>query len=459
MNKFYVTTAIDYTNEVIHIGHIYQKILADCLARWHRLKGEQVRFLTGTDEHGAKVAKAAQAANLPPKEYVDQIAKNDETEQESVNISFDRFIRTTDPDHAETTKDFYNRVKTAGDIYEGDYQGLYCQGCEGFLTENDLVDGKCVFHPNQEPVVLSEKNYFFKWSRYQKFLEEYIESHPEFIFPESQRKDILGFLKQGLKDRPISRPSVKWGLPFPDNSEHTIYVWFEALINYITGAAGFWPADVHVLGKDNGQFHALLWPAMLQSAGYPLPKTILIHSFIQLDGQKISKSLGNVIYTHDLVKQFGVDGVRYFFLRHGPLLNDVDITLAKIKEVYNADLANGLGNLVARIAKLAEKTGFVAKETTPQINPKPDSLMLGFRVDLALAELWQEINKINSRVDAAQPWKLPNEELKKFLDEIIPLLQLLAFHLQPFLPETSAKIIAIFSGPVKSCPPLFPRLV
>src|SRR3989344_2244564 len=305
--KFYITTAIDYTNDVIHIGHSYQKILADSIARYHRLLGDETYFLIGTDEHGQKVEKSAIEKRIEPKKFVDEIAKEDKAEWDALNISYDRFIRTTDEDHVKFAQEFYLKAKANGDIYLGKYEGLYCEGCEAYYEESQLVDGECPFHPNKELIKISEENYFFRLSKYQKFLEEYVESNKDFVIPEVKRKEILNFIKSGLRDFSVSRKGVDWGIPVPDDPEHTIYVWFDALINYLTFGVqkNCWPADVHVLGKDNQRFHAIFWPAMLKSAGYELPKTILVHDFFSLNGQKISKSLGNVIRPSELVAKFG----------------------------------------------------------------------------------------------------------------------------------------------------------
>ncbi len=458
MDKFYITTAIDYTNDVIHVGHAYQKILADALARYHRLLGDDTHFLTGTDEYGQKNEKSAKARGIEPKQFVDEISAKDKEQWKTLNVSYNRFIRTTDPDHVKFAQEFYLKSKKNGDIYLNKYDGLYCEGCEAYYEEKDLVDGKCPFHPTKEIQHLAEENYFFRLSKYQGWLEKYIVNHPEFVWPDQKRTEILSFIKGGLKDFSISRlkKNLSWGIPVPDDVNHVIYVWFDALINYLTYGIeeNCWPADVHVLGKDNQRFHAIYWPAMLKSAGYDLPKTILVHDFYSLAGQRISKSLGNVILPSDLTEKYTTDGVRYFFLRYGPLTNDVDITWDKLKETYNADLANGLGNLVARVAKLGEKIGYEAKKSEQVFFID----LSDFRVDLALEKIWQKIKELDGLIDQNQPWKLDNKDLKYFLDKIVPEIQNLAFNLQPFLPETSEKILKQFSGKIVSQPPLFPRI-
>ena len=458
--KFYITTASDYTNDVIHIGHAYQKILADCLARYHRIIGDDTKFLTGTDENGQKVEKSARDKGIDPKKFVDDIAAQDKAEWDSLNISYDRFFRSTDSDHFEFAPKVYLKAKGAGDIYKGKYEGYYCEGCESYYDESDLIDKKCPFHPNKEVQFLSEENYFFKLSKYQDFLIKHIETHPEFVWPEKHRNEVLAFIKRGLKDFSVSRPNKTWGIPVPDDPNHKIYVWYDALIYYLTYGIeeNCWPATVHVLGKDNQKFHAIYWPAMLKSAGYELPKTILVHDFFTLDGQKISKSLGNVVRPSEMVSKYGADGVRYFFLRNGPLTNDVDITWEKLKETYNADLANGLGNLVARVAKLAEKVGYFLEPRTYNLEPNIVKFLTDFRVDLALEKIWQKIKELDGLIDKNEPWKLDDEKLKEFLDKIVPEISNLAFNLQPFIPETAEKILKQFSGKIVSQPSLFPRI-
>jgi methionyl-tRNA synthetase len=460
--KFYVTTAIDYTNDTIHIGHAYQKIMADVLARHHRQIGDKTFFLTGTDEHGGTSEQAAKAAGKSPKEFVDEIAKKDQEQLDALKISYDRFIRTTDEDHVELVKKFYLKVKASGDIYKGEYKGFYCTGCESYKTSTEIVDGKCPLHPTRKLEEIKEENYFFKWSKYSDFLKKHIDQNPDFILPESQKKNMLGFLDQGLEDIAISRPKskVSWGIPVPDDPEQVIYVWFDALINYISGAPNFWPADIHILGKDNVRWHALLWPAMLKSADYELPKTIYGHGFITLNGEKISKSRGNIIRPTDLVKRFGVDAVRYYFIRCGPWIEDVDISINKIKEVYNADLANGLGNLVSRIARLCELTDVSVSEITAHI-PLLSSdiyreLFEHFEVNLALEEVWRDIKKLDSEINKDEPWKIKDKEkIKNYVRQI----KHLGFALKPFLPETAEKIENQFKGPkIKAEAPLFPRL-
>ena len=459
-NKFYITTAIDYTNDVIHIGHAYQKVVADVLARYHRSIGDNTFFLTGTDEHGSTSEQAAKKAGKEPKEFVDEIAKEDKKQLDSLNLSYDRFIRTTDPDHIKTVEEFYRKVQKNGDIYKDKYNGLYCVSCESYKTESETVDGRCATHPTKELEKVTEENYFFRWSKYRNFLKEHLETHPEFVQPEGKRNEMLAFLEHGLEDITISRKKekVSWGIPIPDDPNQVIYVWFDALINYISGAPDFWPADVHILGKDNLRWHALLWPAMLKSAGYELPKTIYAHGFLSLEGKKISKTLGNVIRPTELVGQFGVDPIRYYLIKFGPQKEDADLSLEKIKETYNADLANGLGNLVSRVSKLAEGKEIEAGDFKLEIDEQYRHAIENFRFDEALALIWKGLAYLDGYIDREKPWEKEGEDLGQDLKHLVSHLLPLTSLLEPFLPETAEKIKKQFTGKIAPAAPLFPRL-
>ncbi len=469
MSKFYITTAIDYVNDTIHLGHAFQKIAADVLARYYRISlgKDNVFFLTGTDEYGQKAEKAAKQQNIAPNEFVKKISDSDQKEQDSLNISYDRFIRTTDPDHAEVVKEIWNRVKKNGDVYSGEYEGSYCEGCEAYYTKGDLINKKCPIHPTLEIKTVKEENYFFKWSKYKDFLINHIKNNPDFIFPTHRAKEMLEFA-ENIKDIPISRSNFTWGIPVPNDPKQVIYVWFDALVNYLTGVGflkdknlfeKFWPADVHILGKDNLRWHALLWPAMLKSADIELPKTILVNGFLNINGQKISKSIGNVIRPSEWVKKYGADTVRYYLLRYTNITEDSDISEEKLLQAYNADLANGLGNLVARVAKLCERVT-LEKSPTPKFSEDYIGDIENFKFNEVLENVWNGIRILDQQISTAEPWKITDsEKLTQVLQLAVNRIVVVANELKPFLPETAEKIEAQFKGQkIKSEKPLFPRI-
>lgn len=479
--KIFITTAIDYTNDVVHVGHAYQKILADCLARYYRLeKGDKnVFFLTGTDEHGGNIEESAQKKRKSPKEFVDEIVGEDKKQWKGLNISYDRFIRTTDEDHKKTVEEFWKKSLLAGDIYKGTFQGLYCLGCESYKTTSEIVDEKCPLHVTKTLQKEEEENYFFRWSKYQSFLEDFFKKRSHFVIPHSSQHEMESFLASpGIADIPISRPKEKlsWGIMVPDDSTQVIYVWFDALINYYTGAIkkGFWPVSpsalrggnddtiiIHIIGKDILRWHALLWTTMLKSVGLRLPDRIYSHGFINLNGQKISKSLGNVIRPSELVDQFGTDAVRYFFLKYGPLTDDIDISIDRIKEVYNSELADGLGNTISRLAKLCETSGFITFkiEISSSVTSSVADRIKDFHFHDALEIIKVAINLVNKSIDDKKPWNLRGDELYRFLQIQVNHILQIAIDLAPFMPETSEKIIAQFIQiKIKAQKPYFPKM-
>jgi methionyl-tRNA synthetase len=444
MKKFYVTTAIDYVNAEPHIGHAYQKIIADALARWHKLKGEKVFYLTGTDEHGKKVQRSAEAAGKSPQKFVKQISDKFEKAWKSLNIECDRFIRTTDKDHQKVVKEFIEKVNKAGDIYKGEYEGYYCVGCERYYTEKDCPDLVCEIH--KKPLEkLKEESYFFKLSNYQKFLLDLYKKNPEFVLPESRRNEVINRVKEGLNDLSITRTSFDWGIPFPLEKGHVVYVWFDALINYVSGAGKkqeFWPADVHLLGKDNTWFHTVYWPAMLKSAGHKLPKTTFNHGFLSFNGQKISKSLGNSISPVTLVEKYGADTIRYFVLRHFPLAagEDGDFDEKALIDRHNNELANKLGNLVSRVSSLAEKNGIQKCENKllKKLKLKEiEKLIDKFELDKVINLIFEFVDACNEYVQNKKPWQTKD---KKVLYELVDSIKASAILLWPFIPETSEKV-------------------
>ena len=446
--KFYVTTAIDYPNAEPHIGHAYQKVIADVLSRWHKQKNEDVWFLTGTDEHGKKVQESAEKAGKKPKEFVDELSVKFKEAWKALGVDYSRFIRTTDKDHEKLVQDVIKKCYENGDIYLGEYEGLYCTGCEAYYTDKDLIEGKCPLH-NRPLEVLKEESYFFKLSKYQDFLLDLYKKHPEFIFPKERRNEIVNRVKEGLKDLSISRTSFDWGIKFPLNDKHIVYVWFDALFNYITGAGKngeFWPADVHILGKDNSWFHCVYWPAFLKSVGYDLPKTVLINGFLTFNGKKISKSLGNAISPLTLVDRYGADAIRYYLCRNFVFGEDGDFSEEVLVERHNNELANKLGNLVSRVAGLIERNG--VEKTENKLLKKLDEKKIegfveGFEFDKALNEIFAFIDLCNEYVQEKKPWETKD---KKVLFELKDCILKVADLLWPFIPSASEKIKEQFSA-------------
>lgn len=468
--KFYITTTAPYVNSSPHLGFALEIVQADAIARLKRLLGEEVLFGFGTDEHGLKIYRKALEDKLDPQKYCDSSVVTWNKLKTSLNLSYTNFIRTTDPKHIEAAQQLWERCNKAGDIYKKIYKSKYCVGCELEKTDSELVEGKCPLHPNLELEIIDEENYFFRFSKYQKPLLDFYTSHPDFVKPESKFKEITTFVKNGLNDFSISRLKSKmpWGVPVPDDPDQVMYVWFDALTFYISNLGwpeneenfkAFWPG-IQVAGKDNLRQQTAIWQAMLLSAGLPNSKQVFIHGFLTLNGAKISKSAGNSIDPIELVEKYGTDALRYYLLAKIHPFEDSDFTYAKFEENYNADLANGLGNLVARVAKLAELNNFNFKDSANgEIYKEVQDYLNIYRFDLALEFVWEKIRQLDKFINDNKPWEKKGEELGKILQNILPQVQQIAYNLQPFLPDTAEKILEQFKGPkIISGEPLFPRL-
>ena len=478
--KFYITTAIAYTSRKPHIGNSYEIVLTDTLARYKRLQGYDVFFLTGTDEHGQKIEEYAEAAGVTPKEYVDKVSGEIKAICDLLNTTYDKFIRTTDDYHEKAVQKIFRKLYDKGDIYKSEYEGLYCTPCESFWTEAQLVDGKCP-DCGREVKPAKEEAYFFKLSKYQKQLEEYIESNPNFIYPESRKKEMLNnFINPGLQDLCVSRSSFKWGIPVDFDDKHVIYVWIDALSNYITALGydpdgsgelykKYWPADVHIIGKDIVRFHTIYWPIMLMALGEPLPKQVFGHPWLLFGTDKMSKSRGNVIYADDLVELFGVDAVRYYLLSEMPYTSDGSITYETMIERFNSDLANTLGNLVNRTIAMtnkyfggviqapseAEDVDGELKDTAINTVKKVDELLSTYRVSDALEAIFSLAKRSNKYIDETMPWALAKDESKKerlgtVLYNLLESIRFISVLISPFMPETAEKIMQQMNCSVNS---------
>ena len=461
--KFFVTTPIYYINDVPHIGHAYTTFAADILARYHRQKNDTTFFLTGTDENSQKTVLAAEKAKKDIGVYTDELASKWQETWKQLGISNDDFIRTTEERHKKIVLEIFKKINDNGDIYRGKYEGLYCVGHESFLKKDDLDEkGNCPDH-KKKPDYIVEENYFFKLSKYQSELLEWFEKNQSFVQPKERYNEVISFIKSGLQDISITRETQKWGIPAPNDPKQVIYVWFDALINYISASPKKWPADLHIIGKDILRFHAVIWPAMLISAGYELPKNIFAHGFFTVDGTKISKSLGNAIDPIKISEKYGTDALRYYLFKEIPFGNDGNFSLDRLEEVYNADLANGLGNLVSRVAKLAENSRFKFKETKfPETiyRKAQEQAFEELRFDLVLTNIWNtDLHPIDRHIEQEAPWTRSGSELERILQEDINDIRIIAKRLKPFLPETAEKIEKQFEGPgIKSAAPLFPRI-
>ena len=469
--KYYITTAIAYASGKPHIGNTYEIIMADAIARYKRMLGYDVYFQTGTDEHGQKIEEKAKAANLTPKEFVDQQAGEIKRIWDLMNTSYDRFIRTTDEDHERQVKKIFKKLYDQGDIYKSEYEGWYCTPCESFWTDSQLVDGKCP-DCGREVHKEKEESYFFKLSKYQKQLEQYINDHEEFIQPESRKNEMINnCLKPGLQDLCVSRTSFKWGIPVDFDPKHVVYVWIDALSNYITGLGydvdgnhgelykKYWPADLHLIGKDIIRFHTLYWPIMLLALNVPLPKQVFGHPWMLVGEDKISKSRGNAIYADDLVKFFGVDAIRYYVLHEMPFAQDGTITWELVIERINSDLANVYGNLVNRTVAMTNKyfNGQLSKDFVEEdldkefksfilnsvktVEDKMEQLRVGDSIE-AIMEVFRRCNKY---IDETAPWVLAKDEAQKgrlntVLYNLLEGIRFGAVLMEPFMPETSARV-------------------
>lgn len=469
MKKFYITTTLPYVNAEPHLGFALEIIQADFVARYNSLIGDNVVFNTGTDEHGLKIYRKALEAEKDPQSYVDEYAAKFENLRDALNLSYTNFIRTTDPRHIKAAQEFWQLCDKNGDIYKKPYQIKYCVGCELEKTESELEEGKCPIHPNLELEIIEEENYFFRWSKYQKPLLEFYDQNPHFVVPSFRFDEIKKFVNEGLHDFSISRLKTKmpWGVPVPNDPDHVMFVWFDALINYISTLGwpdnqekfnAFWPG-VQIAGKDNLRQQSAMWQAMLMSAGLPNSKQIIIHGFITSGGQKMSKSLGNVIDPYEIVKKYGTDALRYWVAGETHPFEDSDFTWDKFNESYNANLANGLGNLVARLAKLIENHQPIYEdEQVKDFSPYVKDAFVTFQFNEALAAVWMHIKNMDKLLNEWEPWKKTGIAKHIYWTELIRGVRQIAYDLQPFLPETAEKILKQFFGKVKSQPPLFPRI-
>jgi methionyl-tRNA synthetase len=497
---FYITTPIYYVNSTPHVGHAYTTIAADVVARHHRQRGEETFFLTGTDEHGSKIAQAAASEGLEPRAFVDRMTAVWRELPELVDASNDFFIRTTDPGHVSVVQEFVQRIYDAGHIFEGVYSGLYCVACEAFYSESELVDGRCPQH-GTVPELVEEKNWFFRLSAFQQTLLDLFDSNPEFVLPRIRYNEARSFIEQGLEDISISRAGQRWGVPVPWDPEHVIYVWVDALINYWSALSFardgqdlrpiLWPHVRHLLAKDILKFHCVIWPALLTAAGIDVPRQLFVHGFLLLDDRKISKSVGNVIDPLDLVSVYGADPLRFFLLRAVPFGQDGSLSVEALHERYERELGNELGNLLSRT------TAMLSRYREGRVPDRPaDSPLRGVLDDLGhdvatridrfdlsggLEEIWQAVRGLNRHVEERAPWQLAKEpsraaDLDATLYDLVDGLRVLAVALASYLPETAPRVLSALGQPenlswnevawgrsergvvVEAAAPLFPRV-
>ena len=470
MGKFYITTAIPYASGKSHIGNVYEDVLADAIARFHRKKGDDVYFQVGLDEHGLKIEEKAKEKGISPQEHVDSIAVEFKEMLDLLNISYSNLIRTTDPVHCKKVEKIFQKLYDQGDIYKGEYEGLYCTPCESFYTESQLIDGKCP-DCGREVTKAKEEAYFLKLSNYEKRLVDYIETHPDFLVPESRKNEIINnFIKPGLQDLCVSRSTFTWGVQVPFDTKHVIYVWIDALINYITflgydvdGSSEefkkFWPADLQLIGKDIFRFHAIYWPIILMALDLPLPKQIFGHPWLLFSNDKMSKSTGNISYADDLCKKYGTDAIRYYCLHEIPYAQDGNYTEDLLVERINSDLANVLGNLVNRTISMGNKY-FNGHVTNTKVSDEVDKELISLVNDCkekiandidtihlvnALDDVFDVLRRSNKYIDETTPWVLAKDEnskarLETVIYNLLESIRVCASLLSPFLPETSEKI-------------------
>jgi len=465
-NKFYVTTAIPYVNARPHIGFAMEIIQADCLARYHKLRGDEVFFLTGTDEHGSKLYETAKEKGMTAQELADENAEHYKDLKDKLNTKYDGFVRTTDEAHKKGAQKMWKKLSEAGDIYKDTYEGLYCVGCEAYILEKELVEGKCPHH-NKEPEKLEEENYFFKLSKYSDQIKQAIETDELRIVPESRKHEILNVLKDGLKDVSFSRPksNLPWGVDVPDDPDQVMYVWCDALSNYITAIGyeeetdqfkRFWPADVHVIGKDILRFHAAIWIGMLIASGLAIPKSILVHGFITSEGKKMSKTLGNVVDPDDYASKYGIDAVRYYLLKEIPTTDDGDFSKERFRSVYESDLANNVGNLVSRVIAMtgkyfdsrvpeSEKNNNLIKTRVDEEWKHYEGALKELDMKRALEGVASLADFANKYVEDTKPWVLAKEDpdrLKDVMYDLLEIIRHLGLMLTPYIPEAAGKILA-----------------
>ncbi len=471
--KFYITTSIPYTNAPPHIGHVFEFIQADALARYHRSLGQDVYFLTGTDEHGLKTKKEAELVGKTPEVFSDEMSQKFKDLKSILNLSNDDFIRTTDKArHWPAVKKLWEAMDKNGDFYKKKYKGFYCPGCEAFKTEKEIIDGKCQIHKTPVEIV-EEENYFFRLSKYLPEIKKLLSNNKIKIIPESKKNEVLHMIEDRLEDVSFSRAKEKyWGIPVPGDESQIMYVWGDALTSYISAIGyaddqkkftKYWPADIHCIGKDIVKFHALYWPAMLLSAGLKLPKSIFVHGFINVDGQKMSKSLGNVVDPVALVKKYGVDAVKYYLLREIPSTEDGDFSYEKFEQRYNSDLAGGIGNLLARTIALTKKPNFALKKPSAKIKKEIKNVdkdckkhLEEFKFNESLKSIWELIAFCDKYINEEKPWE-GKENFSQVVGDILFALNEIAELLAPFLPQTSEKIKKAVEA--RKSEPLFPRIL